>query len=142
MTFDHVCTISARMERLAEAIAFVESVCDANRVARADCLRVSLVVEELFTNTVTHGFRGGSDASVRVALRVDASELELSYEDAAAAFDPLTQIRRAEIELEGAAPERPIGRLGIALVVSMAARIGYAREGDWNRLRVALQRQE
>ncbi|HEY2558788.1 MAG TPA: ATP-binding protein [Caldimonas sp.] len=141
MTFDHGCTVRARMDDLAEAIAFVESFCDANGVARGDCLRVSLVVEELFTNTVTHGFGGGSDAPVRLGLRADASELELSYEDSAPPFDPLTQLPRAAIELENAAPERPIGQLGIALVVSMASRIGYDRSGDWNRLRVALQRQ-
>ncbi|HEX4234457.1 MAG TPA: ATP-binding protein [Caldimonas sp.] len=141
MTFDHVCTVRARMDDLTEAIAFVETFCDANAVARGDCLRVSLVVEELFTNTVAHGFGGGSDAPVRVWLRVDASELELSYEDSAAPFDPLTQVPRAAIEIEHAAPERPVGQLGIALVVSMASRIGYSREGDWNCLRVALQRQ-
>ncbi|HEY2187039.1 MAG TPA: ATP-binding protein [Caldimonas sp.] len=141
MTFDPVCTVRARMDDLAEAIAFVESFCDANGVSRGDCLRVSLVVEELFTNTVTHGFRGGGDAPVRVGLRVDAVEVELSYEDSATPFDPLTQVPRAAIELENATPERPVGQLGIALVVSMASRIGYEREGDWNRLRVALQRQ-
>ena len=140
MTFDPVCTVRARMDDLAEAIAFVESFCDTNAVARGDCLRVSLVVEELFTNTVTHGFQGGSDAPVRIGLRLDAAELELWYEDSAPAFDPLTQVPRAAIELDSAAPARPVGQLGIALVVSMASRIGYARDGDWNRLRVALQR--
>ena len=141
MTFDHFCTVQARMDGLAEAIAFVESTCEANGVARGDCLRASLVLEELFTNTVTHGYAGGSDAPVRVGLRVDATELELSYEDPAAPFDPLTQVPRSAIELQNATPERPVGRLGIALVVSLASRIDYAHEGGWNRLRVALRRE-
>ena len=141
MTADPSCTVCARREALVEAIAFVEAVCDAHGVARGDCLRLSLVLEELFTNTVKHGHGGGSDAPVRVGLLVQASELELRYEDSAAPFDPLTQVPRTVKDLEGEGHERPVGGLGIALVASLAARFDYAYEGGWNRLRVALRRE-
>ena len=140
MTSDPLRTVCARMDALAEAIAFVESVCDANGVARGDCLRLSLVLEELFTNTVKHGHCGGSDAPVRIGLRVLVSEIELCYEDSAAPFDPLTQVPRTVRILEGEGHERPVGGLGIALVASMAVRFDYAHEGGWNRMRVTLRR--
>jgi serine/threonine-protein kinase RsbW len=140
MSFERDCTVRARMECLAEAIAVVESFCGECGVGSGDALRLSLIVEELFTNTVTHGYRGDSDAPVRIALAVNASEVELSYEDAAPPFDPLEHVRRSTVDLAGDAPERRVGQLGIALVTSMAARIRYARDDGWNRIVVALVR--
>ena len=120
MDFDHACTVRARMECLAEAIAFVESFCDERGVAHADSLRLSLIVEELFTNTVTHGYAGDSDAPVRIALRADASDVELSFEDMAPPFDPLQHVPPPIVDVESDSLARPVGQLGIALVVSMA----------------------
>jgi serine/threonine-protein kinase RsbW len=140
MSFDRACTVRARMDCLAEAIAVLDSFCQERGVAAADALRLSLIVEELFTNTVTHGYRGDSDAPVRIALRANASEVELWYEDAAPPFDPLEHARRSGIDVASDASDRPVGRLGIALVTSMAARVRYARDDGWNRLVVALLR--
>ena len=135
------CAVSARMERLAEAIEFVEAFCADRGVTESDGLRVSLVLEELFTNTVVHGHGGGSDAPVRVALRVDATLLELAYEDSAPAFDPLDHVARLPIDPAQPLVDRPIGQLGLPLIVAMAERISYAREDGCNRIRLALRRQ-
>ena len=59
---------------------------------------------------------------------------------ARSAVDPLEHARGSTADLAGDAPDRPVGRLGIALVTSMAARIRYARDDGWNRLVVALVR--
>jgi len=135
------CTVGARMEGLADAIEFVEAFCADRGVAESDALRLSLVLEELFTNTVVHGFAGGSDAPVRLGLHLDASHLELSYEDSAPPFDPLDHIARLPIDPAAGPADRPIGHLGIPLVVNMAERISYAREDGCNRIRLALRRQ-
>ena len=135
------CTVLARMEGLAEAIAFVEEFCIDRGVAAGDGLRLSLVVEELFTNTVVHGHGGGSDAPVRLALRADASHLELSYEDSAPPFDPVAHAARSPVDPAAAIADRPIGHLGLALVVDMAERISYVRVDDCNRIVLALRRQ-
>jgi len=135
------CTVHARMEGLADAIAFVEAFCADRGVVESDALRLSLVLEELFTNTVVHGFGGGSDAPVRLGLSLDASHLELSYEDSAPPFDPLEHVARLPIDPAAGPADRPIGHLGIPLVVNMAERIGYAREDGCNRIRLALRRQ-
>ena len=135
------CLVLARLEGLAEAIAFVEAFCADRGVAASDGLRLSLVVEELFTNTVVHGHGGGSDAPVRLVLRADSSHLELSYEDSAPPFDPVAYAARSPVDPAAAVADRPIGHLGLALVVDMAERISYLRQDDRNRILLALRRE-
>jgi serine/threonine-protein kinase RsbW len=141
MTDAHVCTVPARMDCLPQAIAFVEAFCRERGVPNSDGLRMALVVEELFTNTVAHGHGGDSDAPVRIGLGVDPLHLDLIYEDTAPPFDPLDHVARSTSGLETGLSERPVGHLGIALVVSMAVRAGYQRENGRNCLRLALRRQ-
>jgi serine/threonine-protein kinase RsbW len=141
MMADHVCTVRARMDCLPQAIAFVEAFCRERRVASSDGLRLSLVVEELFTNTVNHGHGGDSDAAVCIGLGADLLHLDLIYEDTAPPFDPLNHVARSTSDLETSVFERPVGHLGIALVVSMAMRANYVREDGRNRLQLALRRQ-
>ena len=135
------CAVPARMDSLAEATAFVEAFCADRGVASNDQLRLRLVVEELFTNTVMHGHGGGSDAPVRIALRADPLRVELSYEDSAPAFDPLDHVARSPINLTDDVADRPVGQLGIALVVSLVEHASYLREDGRNCLRLALRRQ-
>jgi len=135
------CSVPARMASLVEAIEFVEAFCADRGVAVSDGLRLSLVVEELFTNTVVHGHGGDSDAPVRLGLRADATHLELSYEDSAPPFDPLERLARSPVDPAAGVGDRPIGQLGIALVVSLAERISYGREDGRNRIVLALRRQ-
>jgi anti-sigma regulatory factor (Ser/Thr protein kinase) len=137
-----VCVVRSRMDCLAEAIAFVEAFCLDRAVVGADCLRLSLVLEELFTNTVTHGHGGDSDAPVRLGLRVDPTHLELCYDDCAPPFDPVDYAARAPTDSEADVADRRIGELGIVLVTGMADRVTYAREDGWNRVRLALRRQD
>ena len=141
MSADHACTVRARMACLPEAIAFVEAFCGEHGIARSDCLRLSLLLEELFTNTVLHGHRGDSDAPVRIVLAAGPSHLELSYEDSAPPFDPVDHHARSAIDLAAGVEDRPIGQLGIALVIEMAERINYVREDGRNRVQLALRRQ-
>jgi serine/threonine-protein kinase RsbW len=141
MTADHVCTLPARMDCLAQAIAFVEEFCREQQVASNDGLRLVLVVEELFTNTVMHGHGGDSEAPVRVGLSAGSSTLDLTYEDTAPAFDPVDHVARSKSELENGVSDRPVGHLGIALVVGMAVRVSYLRADGGNRLKLALPRQ-
>ena len=135
------CSVRARMDALADAIEFVEAFCADRGVAESDALRLSLVLEELFTNTVVHGHGGDSEAPVRLALRADDSHLELTYEDSAPPFDPLDHVAKSPIDPPASLADRPIGQLGIPLIVNMAERIAYARADGCNRIRLALRRQ-
>jgi len=141
MAVADVCVVPARMDSLVAAMSFVEAFSSERGVAPTDGLRLALVVEELFTNTVMHGHGGGSDAPVQIGLRADPSLVELTYEDSAPPFDPLDPALRSSIDPDAGVADRPVGQLGLALVVSMVESASYAREGGCNRLRLALRRQ-
>ena len=126
------------MACLPDAVAFVEAFCARHHVGPDDRVRLSLVVDELFTNTVEHGHGGDCDAPVRVELRARAAELELRYEDSAPAFDGLAAAVPAS--LDAPAHGRTPGGLGLHLVRSFATRTRYARRDGRNRLWIVLPR--
>ena len=125
---------------IGEAVAFVEACCAQGGVARDDALRLALITEELFTNTVVHGHGGGADAVVHIVLRIEAAEILLDYSDEAAPFDPLARLPDALAPLEAQPDARRPGGLGVPLVVQLASRIRYSRVGDRNCLSIALTR--
>lgn len=104
----------AQMSALPEAEAFVESFCSLHGIACADVLRLTVIVEELFTNTVEYGYRGESDAPIHLTLSADIGEVELLYEDAASQYDPLSRLSGSPSDLGVALESRPIGGLGIS----------------------------
>ena len=59
------------MDRLPLAAGFVEAFCAAQGVAPPDALRLTLIVEELFTNTIVHGHGGDHASPVRIEVAVD-----------------------------------------------------------------------
>ena len=138
MTTGDARTWPARMAHLSKATAFVESFCEAHGLAPADVMRLTLVVEELFTNTVTHGHGGDCDAPVRIALSATAGHIELAYDDTAPPFDPVAHLASNAATLD--VDDRRVGGLGIALVLRMTERAGYAREDGCNRLMLTIAR--
>ena len=94
--------------------------------------RLLIILDELFTNAVTHGHRPHSVAgTVAVALGWRAGRLRISFVDDGRAFDPLA-FRGPD--LAGATDERGIGGLGIHIVRSLVHQARYRRRGDRNHL--------
>ncbi len=129
-------SFAARMAQLGDAIEFVESFCERHRVGRADTLRLTLVVEELFTNTVEHGFMGDSDAPVRLELECAQDALKLLFEDTAPPFNPLVHDGNPPV-----GPEAPPGGQGIRIIRQLAASARHAYEDGRNRLWITLRRE-
>lgn len=113
--------------------AFVERRCAELRAGRHATLRLLLVAEELFINTVVHGYGGDSRAEVRLTVRARGREIELVAEDSAPAFDPFDHVPRPWA--------REVGGLGRALVAGISSRHRYERRGRRNRVIVAVARQ-
>lgn len=128
--------IPARLARMRDLRAFLEGFCAAARVGSDACLRLNLVVEELFTNTVRHGHGGDSDAPVWVTLARTADQVRLTYEDAAPPFNPYARLPAGspDTTLE----MRKLGGLGVLLTQEMAATRDYAYLFGRNRIRLAL----
>jgi len=94
-------------------------------------LRIELALEELFANSIHHGYGAESDRPVWIAMRGAADGIEIDYQDAAPAFDPLGDTAPAPA---GPLAEQACGGLGCLLVRQMASACRYRREGERNRV--------
>lgn len=103
---------------------------------RDACLRLTLLVEELFTNTIVHGHGADTEAPVHLAFEIRPGSIALTYEDTAPPHDPFATVRVPD----GAAgvEERPVGGLGLLLVAVMAERAQYAHAGGRNRISLVI----
>ena len=140
MTRSELRIFGARMDGLQQALGFVQDFCAQHAVDPGDVLRLTLVVEELFTNVVTHGHRGEVDAPVRLQLGVSANQVALRFEDSAPAFDPLRYLADAAPRLDTQVEERQVGGLGLPLVAEMAERFDYAHVDGFNCVQLVLSR--
>jgi anti-sigma regulatory factor (Ser/Thr protein kinase) len=132
----HVKVFPARMSALPEVAAFTGEVCRAAGLDRATCLRLTLLIEELFTNTVVHGHGGDSDEPVRVAFDARPGRIALVYEDTAPPHDPFAGLAAPD-EAAGV-EERPVGGLGVLLVSSLGEDIAYRRTEGRNRISLVI----
>jgi len=140
MSVESRCDLSASKTCLPRAMAFVDEFCRSHGIARNDALRLTLVTEELFTNTLEHGLAGEEDVHVRLTLTAGPTQVTILYEDEARPFDPLMHLGQAQNGRDAAIAGRPAGGVGLTLVAGMAESLSYAREDGWNRLRVVLSR--
>lgn len=127
---------SARMDRLRDLRAFLESFATQAGLAEDQCLRLNLVLEELFTNTVRHGHGGDSDAPVWVTLASGPAGVNLTFEDAAPPFNPYG--RPPDAPPDTTVKMRKIGGLGVLLTRKLATSREYAYLYGRNRIRLAL----
>ena len=86
----------------------------------ADSGRLQLVVEELFSNTIKHGFGGQGQGLAHIGLSGSADHFTLRYTDSAPPFDTGKIV-----------PNLPstasIGGLGLILMHGMARAVRYQR---------------
>ena len=76
-------TFAARLTAFGEVEALLQEFALRVGLRHEDSMRLLLIVEELFTNTVRHGHGGDCDAPVDVTLGAAAAHVELAYEDTA-----------------------------------------------------------
>ena len=108
---------AAKFSELEAMRLFLEDFCADTGVSRTSCLRLNLVLEELFTNTVHHGHRGDSDAPVWLTLANLERRVAVTYEDTAPPFNPYARV------LE---PGPSVGGLGVLLTRELSASRDYA----------------
>ena len=136
MTYDRAAQFLARLDQLRPMQRFLEGYCAESGLPRAAYLRLSLVLEELFTNTVRHGHRGDSDAPVWVAVSRGGDTLSVLYEDKAPPFNPYARL--TEPVVDTTVSMRKIGGLGVLLTKELAASRDYAYLFGRNRIRLTL----
>ena len=132
----HSRTFPARRDALPQVDAFLGEVCVAAGLGRETCLRLTLLVEELFTNTVVHGHGADSEAPVRLECEVSPGRVALTYEDSGPAHDPFARV--IATDAEASVEERLVGGLGVLLVRAMAQQVEYRRAGDRNLISLVI----
>jgi anti-sigma regulatory factor (Ser/Thr protein kinase) len=120
----------ARLAELKRVGSFLEGFCAEVRLPRERCLRLNLVLEELFINSVSHGYRGDCDAPIWVTVDAQPQAVQLTYEDTAPPFNPFAY--RVQMG--------KIGGLGVLLTRELAAARDYAYLFGRNRIRLSLLR--
>lgn len=124
----------AKMDSMTEIRTLVEGACATAGIDPEACLKILLIVEELFTNTVLHGYRGESDSPVWMALVPGEAGFTLHYEDAAPSHNPFGDFRPTDTTILVA--QQPVGGLGLKLIRSLAKDASYSREGGHNVIRI------
>lgn len=124
---------AARTDALPQLRAFVQRRGQELAIPAEVVMRLLVIAEELFINSVVHGYGGNSDHRIGVDLLDAGHEVELSVEDSAPPFDPFAGALSA-----GDPRERPIGGQGLPLIARMSSRRSYARHGGRNYVTVAV----
>jgi len=126
-------TLRTDLSELAPLAAFVERFAAAEGLPADVVFQLNLVLEELVTNSVSHGRAGAGGATIRLRLERTGDVVEADLVDDGVAFDPNTV---APPDLDVPLAERPVGGLGVFLVRHFVDELDYRREGGRNHLRL------
>ena len=95
------------------------------------CCQINLVLEEVFTNIVTYGYRDRDAHWIRMVVSMEAGCLTIRVEDDGIPFNP-AEVQRPDVECT--LEDRPVGGLGVHIVRSFTRDIIYKRSQQKNIL--------
>ena len=116
--------IDSQTENLSKIEAWIDSFCESHFPAVEFRHKMHLVVEELFMNSVMHGYgRDRDDGPIWLTLHPLPEGAALVIEDDAPPFNVLKD--SPEPDTRSGVEDRQIGGLGIMLVRNMADHVSY-----------------
>lgn len=124
------------MSALPALLTYARHCLAASAFANQKMERIELVLEELFSNTVFHGYGSECDRPVWVGFDLQPSQLSISYSDEAPPYDPLQH----DTDLDFDQASRPAGGLGILLARRFADRMDYRYGSGRNVLTLIFDR--
>ena len=110
---------------------FVETIAQESNLDQALAMTLNLALEEAVTNVIMYAYPKGSQGLVDLEAIVRKDSLVFILSDSGKPFDP-TAAPKADISLD--VEERPIGGLGIYMVMNIMDSVAYRRENDRNIL--------
>jgi serine/threonine-protein kinase RsbW len=124
---------------LHDALDFVATFAALNGLSERDLLRLQLVIEELFTNTIMHGYGEECDEPIEIALGAAPGRITVDYQDAAAGYDPAGALATSRERVSEPFEQRPVGHLGVHLAAAIVEDMRYARVGGRNQLQILMR---
>lgn len=122
----------ARLRAFEQVKGLIEEFGALTGLGREDRHKLTLIVEELFTNTIVHGFQGDSDAEIAVTFEQTDEGLLLVYEDTAPPYDPVSAGRGTDIE--ATINQRRVGGVGVFLALGLTRNAHYSFIEGRNRI--------
>jgi len=122
-------TLKNRLSDLDKIKAVVLKMSGAVDCTRRKLKEIDLILEELFTNVVCHGFRDNKEHDIDISLSCDDTILEIRMEDDGEPFDITAS---PSPDTRCALDKRGIGGLGIHLVKHFIDDCRYYRKKNRN----------
>lgn len=121
------------MRSLSAALAWLTDACNQAGLSPQDGLRAQLLIEELFSNSVLHGYANSDSEEAHIWLQLagNGADVTLTYQDAAPAYNPLL-INHDDIAEYVLA--RQVGGVGRLLISELVCQASYQRQADRNVL--------
>ncbi|MBV8739959.1 MAG: ATP-binding protein [Alphaproteobacteria bacterium] len=112
--------------------SFADDFARQTRLSAGDRGRVLVILDELFSNIVRHGYdANGPSGTVEIVLALEDGKLRIELIDDGRPFDPLSA---PPPNLDVPPAQRPVGGLGIHIIRNLVGEAHYARKGRYNCL--------
>lgn len=132
-------TLAADNREYPQLRDFVDRACQKAGCSPGQRMRVQLVVEELFSNTVKYGRRDAAPASVTISVDFGgASPMTIHYEDDAPKHDAFGE-SDPDDEFKRSITSRRVGGLGIVLVRQLGKNVSYSWADGKNRVTFSVE---
>ena len=116
---------------------WIEQFVEDHDLPAASGYKINLILEELLTNSIQHGFGDQNDGYVVVELKQIESQIQIKVKDNAAPFDPFASAPAPDISSD--VEDRSVGGLGVFLVKELAKTYSYNRIDDENQIILNLE---
>ena len=124
------------VQEVARVIDSLEEFGASEGIAPEYALRFGLVLDELITNIISHGFKEHSGGTITLAIEHADGKLSAELADDGPPFDPLAT---ETVPPDGDIEHRQIGGLGLTLVKRFMDRLDYRRVDGFNRLNMEMK---
>jgi sigma-B regulation protein RsbU (phosphoserine phosphatase) len=131
----HGLTLQAEMDHLPTFRSFAGEVCQLLQLKEQVCDSVKMVVDELCSNIMLHGYQDRERGNIQLTMEEDKEHLVITVTDQGRPFDPKVL---GDPSLSENIHERKIGGLGVFLVRELAGQWDYERTNGSNRVTVKI----
>lgn len=123
--------IENRIEALSVLAGKIEELAEKWELSMPLIMNLNLVLEEAVSNVIFYAFNDHQKHLIQISLALENKILTVEIVDDGIPFDPLSQ-KLPDITLP--VEERPIGGLGILLILKIMDQVSYSRQNNQNRL--------
>ena len=123
--------VGNKLTELERLMAGVTSWCRKHAISDETVYEVNLIVDEVMSNIIRHGFSDDKEHTIKFGLSLEKSDLVMTVEDEGLHFNPLII---PPPDTSRPIQERQPGGLGIYIVNKLTREVQYRREGGRNFL--------